>query len=111
MWDRGARSPLAPRDPFSGMTGWTPRFSICKSVSMVERRMPELPRARAFSRSSMAARTTRVSRGSPMPQAWEMIRFLCSWAVSSSGTNTVENLPNPVVRPYTTALSASFRST
>ena len=46
-----------------------------------------------------------------MPQAWEMIRFLCSWAVSSSGTNTVENLPNPVVRPYTRALSASFRST
>ena len=73
--------------------------------------MPELPRDRAFSRSSMAARTTRVSRGSPMPQAWEMIRFLCSSAVSSSGTNTVENLPNPVVRPYTTAFSASFRST
>ena len=28
MWDRGARSPLAPREPFWGMTGVTPRFSL-----------------------------------------------------------------------------------
>ena len=42
-----------------------------EEVVVNHRRMPELPRDRAFSRSSIAARTTRAGSGRPMPHAWE----------------------------------------
>ena len=77
----------------------------------MERRIPELPQQSALQRSSIAARTTSVGKGLPMPQEWEMMRLRCKAAVSSRGMYLSENLPKPVVKPYTTAFSSSFFST
>ncbi|MPN28049.1 hypothetical protein SDC9_175488 [bioreactor metagenome] len=95
----GTRSPLAPRLPFSGIIGCTPAFSIASNVSIVERRMPEKPLASALRRRSITPRTASVGRGSPVPQAWLMIRLRWSFAASSSAMRFSENLPKPVVRP------------
>ena len=64
-WASGARSPLAPTDPFSGITGVTPRFNISTSVSTTigataavpERqdiRAQQQHRARFFNRQGIA---------------------------------------------------------
>ena len=36
-----ARSPLAPTDPFSGISGQTPQFKRATSCWTVDRRIPE----------------------------------------------------------------------
>ncbi len=62
-------------------------------------RMPENPLASALRRSSITPRTASVGRGSPVPQAWLMMRLRCSCAASSSAMRFSENLPKPVVSP------------
>ena len=111
MWDRGARSPLAPREPFWGMTGVTPRFSMATRVSTSSRRVPEKPLARLLTRRSMMPRATSRGKGSPAPTAWVTIRFLWSCLHSSWVMVTSLNFPKPVVIPYTTAASSTSIST
>jgi hypothetical protein len=66
----GARSPLAPTEPFWQTTGVTPRFSISTSVSVISGRHPECPRACTLIRPASAPRTDSIGAGSPIPAAW-----------------------------------------
>jgi hypothetical protein len=66
----GAKSPLAPTEPFSQTTGVTPLLSISTSVSVISGRLPEWPRACTLARPAIAARITSTGAGSPMPAAW-----------------------------------------
>ena len=99
MWARGARSPLAPREPFSGITGWTPALSMSRSSSRVARRTPEWPRARVLARISMMARVVARSKGSPTPTAWLMTMLRCSSSTWSGGMIRSLKAPKPVVMP------------
>ena len=103
MWERGARSPLAPREPFWGMAGCRCLFSMDTRVSTVSRRAPEKPLARLFKRSRIMPRTTSVGNAWPAPTAWVMITFFWSCTQSSLEMTTSLNFPNPVVTPYTTS--------
>ena len=60
-WDKGARSPLQPKDPYWRTAGVIPAASMAASVSTTTGRTPVRPEARVRSRSSIIARTT--SRG------------------------------------------------
>ena len=62
IWAIGARSPLAPTDPFWHTTGVTPRLSSSTSVSVISGRQPELPRAWTLMRLAIAARTYSIGR-------------------------------------------------
>ncbi|MPN05046.1 hypothetical protein SDC9_152296 [bioreactor metagenome] len=73
---RGARSPLAPKEPFSGIMGWTPLFSISSNVFTVSSLIPENPFANALARSSITPLTVSSGRGFPIEQAWLTIKFL-----------------------------------
>ncbi len=66
----GARSPLAPTEPFWQTTGVTPRFSISTRVSVISGRHPELPCAWTLTRPASAPRTASMGAGSPIPAAW-----------------------------------------
>ncbi len=61
--------------------------------------MPENPRASAFARSAIIARTKPSGRGSPTPAAWLRTRLRWSVSISSGEIATSANLPKPVVRP------------
>ena len=65
----GARSPLAPTEPFSGITGETWWFNSSQSISMISRRIPLKPRVSTFARSNIIARASGSESGLPMPQA------------------------------------------
>jgi hypothetical protein len=99
-WASGARSPLAPTEPRLGTTGTTPRFRQSTSSSTVATLAPELPFARAFARSSIAARMISIGYGSPTPHAWLRNSRSCSSSVSSTGMVWDTNRPNPVLIPY-----------
>ena len=107
IWDRGARSPDAPREPFSGINGVTPLFNMAIMVSTVSRQMPEKPLERLLTRSNRIPLAMSSLKGSPAPTAWVMIRFFCSSLHSSWEMTTSLNLPKPVVIPYTTFLSST----
>ena len=57
MWDSGAKSPEAPREPFWGTTGVTPRLSISISISTRMGRTPLIPTHSALARRSIMPRT------------------------------------------------------
>ena len=67
--------------------------------SAVEVRTPVRPVARVDSRSSIIARTTSRSTGSPEPAACERISDCCSAARDASGMCLVASAPNPVEMP------------
>ena len=52
------------------------------------------------SRSSIIARTTSISMGSPTPAAWLRVRLRCNATRRSGGIATVASAPNPVDTPY-----------
>ncbi len=95
----GARSPDAPTEPFSGMTGTTPRISICRSRSSVDSRTPERPPARTLARKSMSARTSCGGSGVPVPAACERSRLRCSRRKSGFLIDTSASVPKPVLMP------------
>ncbi len=66
----GARSPQAPTEPLELISGVTPLLSSSTSVCVISGRLPELPWAWTLMRAAMAARTTSIGAGSPIPAAW-----------------------------------------
>ncbi len=111
MWDRGARSPEAPSEPFSGITGCTPAFSMLTRVSTSSGRTPEDPWHSALARSSSIARTASAGRGRPQPTAWLTIRLCCSRLTCSAEIRTLLSAPKPVLMPYTARPSRKMPST
>jgi hypothetical protein len=74
-------------------------------------RAPECPRASTLARSSIIARTSRVGSGGPTPAAWLRTRLRCRSRRRPGAMATSDNLPKPVVTPYTTAPPATRPST
>jgi hypothetical protein len=70
-----------------------------RSAWTVATRTPERPRASAFARSTIIARTARSPSGGPTPAAWLRTRLRCSASSSPRGIATSANLPKPVVTP------------
>ena len=68
IWASGARSPLAPTEPWAGMTGVTPRASIPSISSTISQRTPEAPRPRLSSLSAIISRVMLAGQASPTPQ-------------------------------------------
>ena len=66
------RSP-APTEPALGTIGCTPALSMATSSCTASSVRPEPPRAAPLTRASIAARTSSVSSGGPMPLAWASI--------------------------------------
>ena len=99
MCASGARSPLAPTDPWHGTTGVTPRSSIATMRSSVSGFTPEWPAESEFARSAPAARTSGTASGSPVPAAWLRTKFSCSATASAGATDTFASRPKPVVTP------------
>ena len=99
MCARGARSPLAPTEPFSGTTGTMPPFSKFRRCWAVASRMPEWPRAKSLTLSAIAARTISASSGAPTPAAWLIRMFSCRRRVSFFEMATSLKAPKPVVTP------------
>ena len=67
MCESGARSPLAPTDPFAGMQGTIPAFKHLISDSITTGRTPENPRAKLAAFKSMTIRTIASSNSGPEP--------------------------------------------
>ena len=70
------RSP-APTEPSRGTMGCTRAFSIATSSRTASSVSPAPPRAAPLTRASMAARTSSLSSGGPMPLACDSI--ICRW--------------------------------
>ncbi len=99
MCASGARSPLAPTDPWTGTTGTTPAASIPCRSSTSSQRTPDAPRPSDTSFSAIISRTTAPGVAAPTPAQCDRIRFRCSRAVSSGGTLTLASFPKPVFTP------------
>ena len=67
MCESGAKSPLAPSEPFSGIIGVTSAFNILIKVSTVSNFAPEKPLAKAFALSTWAALAVSIGSGLPTP--------------------------------------------
>jgi hypothetical protein len=98
-WLSGARSPDEPQLPCEGTTGVTPALSIATSVSTIAGWHPDAPRASAFARSSIMARTTSSPSGSPTPAACERTRFDESFDERAGSMRTRASDPKPVFTP------------
>ena len=95
----GARSPEAPTEPCTGMTGVTPRASMPSSSAISSQRTPDAPRPSDSSFNAIVSRTIGSGVGSPTPAQWERTRLRCSAAVSSGAILTLASLPKPVFTP------------
>ena len=89
----------------------TPAFRTATIVSATSGLAPEYPIASDRARSTIIARTTSRSTGSPMPAACERIRARCSSSRRSAGIGVVASDPNPVETPYVGSAEAANRST
>ena len=103
IWESGAKSPEAPRDPILGTTGAIPEFIISISISTISGRIPDTPLASEFALNTIIRRTCSGCIRSPMPQAWLLIRFVCRSSRSLPSIRTEDIAPNPVLIPYTTS--------
>jgi len=74
-------------------------LSSARIASATSGRAPEKPIASVRARSSHIARTTSTSTGSPMPAAWERIRYRCSSSRRAGGMAVLASDPNPVETP------------
>ncbi len=110
-WARGARSPLAPRLPYSGTTGVMPAFNRSTKALANRGRAPLRPMVSVRARSSTMARTTSSSTGGPMPAACERTSASCKAVRRSAGMATVASAPNPVEMPYLGSPSANRSTT
>ncbi|OQB49830.1 MAG: hypothetical protein BWX98_02653 [Candidatus Aminicenantes bacterium ADurb.Bin147] len=99
MWARGARSPLAPTEPWEGMIGWSSRLRKSRSRWTTCSRTPLRPRAKLWARRRRMPRTTSAGNGPPTPMAWERIRFRWSSRTLSGSMRVFWNLPKPVLTP------------
>ena len=108
---RGARSPLAPTEPFSGTTGMTSRSSSATRRSSVLSRIPLYPPASTFARRSISARTACDGKGAPTPAACEWSRLRCNLRRSGRAMGTSASVPNPVFTPYVGTPLSAMRST
>ena len=99
MCASGAKSPDAPRDPFSGINGTTFLFNISRSNSIVESLIPETPFNNELILISITALTSSSGSGLPKPEAWVLMIFSWSCAESSLEIETLEREPNPVLIP------------
>jgi hypothetical protein len=99
MCASGARSPDAPTEPFSGITGTTPLSSMASISSTVAGFTPDAPRPSEISFSAMISRTMSADSGWPMPQQCDRIRLRCSVATSSGAMRTEASFPKPVLMP------------
>ncbi len=95
----GARSPLAPTEPFSGIQGMTPALNSASSVSTTSRRTPEWPRARLIILVAMTRRTTSSASSAPIPAQCDNTRLRCNSANRSGAMRVWASLPKPVLMP------------
>jgi len=59
----------------------------------------------------MAARASGIPTGSPVPQPWNLIRFMPFFIATSRAIRLPQDLPYPVLTPYTgVPLSSAFSS-
>ena len=75
---QGAKSPLAPTDPCSGINGWTPLLTISDNRRSTTGRTPEYPLAITFARRTMIARIVGSSKEGPTPTEWLRMRLRCT---------------------------------
>ena len=99
MCASGAKSPEAPRDPFSGINGTTFLFNISRSNSIVESLIPETPFRSELILISITPLTSSSGSGLPNPEAWVLIMFSWSWTESSLEILTLDREPKPVLIP------------
>ena len=99
QWASGARSPLAPSEPYSGTRGVMPALSSARIASATSGRAPEQPIASVRARSSIIARTTSGSTGGPTPAACERTSARWSSSRRSTGIVTLASEPKPVDTP------------
>ena len=99
MWANGARSPEAPTDPCSGITGITPRSNTVPICSINSQRTPEAPRPKESNFRTIISLTMFSGNGSPTPQQCERMRFRCNELICSLGILVLANFPNPVLIP------------
>src|SRR5690349_16728557 len=78
MCESGARSPLAPSEPISGMAGVIPRLRYVSSRVISSGRTAEQPLARALSRAVRMARDSIAENSGPTPALWLRTRLVCS---------------------------------
>ena len=96
-----AKSPLAPTDPFSGITGiisWFKKSNIWLTTTNLT---PLYPFTKVRSFKIIIIRTIPLSIGCPTPAAWDRTKFNCNFLWSEELIFTWLNFPNPVVTPYT----------
>ena len=105
---RGARSPDAPTEPFSGIHGITPALNRLISASTSSIRIPEWPRARLIILVAITRRTTSSGNNSPKPTLCDSTRLRCSSASLAAGMDVCASLPNPVLIPYVTLPSLTI---
>jgi hypothetical protein len=99
MWASGARSPLAPTEPWRGTRGVTPAASIPSMSATTAGETPEAPRPRLRSLRAIMRRVVGTSSGAPTPAEWLRMRLRWSAAVSPGATRTLASLPKPVLTP------------
>ena len=99
MVARGTRSPLAPREPFSGTKGVTPLLSIFIRVSTTTGRIPEGPPAMVLARITIMARTIGSANGLPIPATSARMTFLDRIPAWSGSMVSLAWEPNPVLMP------------
>jgi len=99
MCASGARSPLAPTEPWDGTTGVTPASKSRSSPRSTGGETPLCPRASVLARRAIARRTSPSGNGGPTPAAWARRRFNWSASRRSRGMATPWNFPNPVETP------------
>ena len=95
----GARSPDAPTEPWLGITGVTPFFSIASIIVTVVIATPDAPRPSDSSLRAIIRRVVASSNASPTPQQCDKIKLRCNVVTSSAAILMLASLPKPVLTP------------
>ena len=99
MCARGAKSPLAPTDPFEGISGRYPLFKIKTNLFNNSKEIPLNPLEREIIFIKIMVQTTSSSTGLPRPTECDSNKFFWSLINWVLGIFTWLNFPNPVFIP------------
>ncbi len=99
MWERGARSPLAPTEPCWGIAGI--KSQLKKATMRLTRagRTPLTPLRSETIRSSTTKRASLRNMSGPLPTEWDSTKLRCRSCRSLGDTALCLSLPKPVVKP------------
>jgi hypothetical protein len=99
IWLSGTRSPEAPTVPHWGIWGTHPLLKSYTRQFMVSGDIPLYPLAKLLILNACILREASSGSTSPMPVAWERMRFSWYSSMSSSLILTFEKIPTPVLIP------------